>query len=1240
MANGNAASRASPSSREKRLARRLASPVQEKPPSPEGAPSSPKSTPAKRLRSSSGSITRQVSHDGLSDNKADGKLGAASVSGRGSPVRCVSEFDKVTSVGLQLDPSAKESIPFLPNPLHHPSMLDHHAKALRLEAELHPMRLILSRLMANLTFNRRGLFNVPVDPVALGLPDYFAIIKQPMDLGTVKKRLHSLEYKSRRECAEEIRLCFRNAMKYNPPNNIVHSSAKELVDFFEDQIRSFCPELAVPAPATDHRGSNGAPPAAATKPSMPATLSAETLQPGDGAVGNAPAAAQNLSTASVASFSSDTYTLCHALGTRKSTPAELLAPSISTMVARKRRKRGAKVSKDHNCQWCRGSTCAICNQGCLSLEPTLLICNGPQCVGAKVRKGATYYVAPDGSCIFCQRCHAGLSAVLPHANKLEDESICRYKRDLLKRKNDEEVVESWLNCSQCHLAVHRMCAMHNPYAHNEENYLCPSCVVGDKKPSTVSHLEAIAEETKADVFTFITGSELPVAMSDVADLHGSDVLGASSLPETPLSSFIEEKVRERMGTAGIPNAEKTVVVRVISDCDRFFKVPEVVRTHFHMHGGGAEDAKLAPPLKVHYRSKAIAMFQKFDGLDVCIFCMYVQEYDGVDDEFECESDKAGSSQKRVYVAYIDSVEYFRPRTCRTEVYHEVLSAYLATARKRGYETAHIWACPPLRGNSFVFWNHPAAQRTPNMERLTAWYHEALSRSIDCGIVTDVKSLYETDFEDAMQRIEEEDSSGAPSSITTLPCPPLLDGDFWIEEAVRVHGITIDRYSREKSVPDEIPLGSTVTEDEHDPCPAIQIAALLRDKIIALPSAIAFRRPVNAAALKLKDYHSIISKPMDLGTVNSRCALGEYHTLAELVSDVDLVFSNAKKYNPPGHIVHQQAIEVADVFETELDRTTKAWVDPSARVGSGSNHSWRVFSDMSMSLNRTLKHFDGLALVEQPLGTESTDPVAMEVAAGSAASVSSTKSGEDECGLMKAVSATPEKRVDLHAGPEAVLQRMVGSDSWLLDKNPSSPPKWLKKLKRKKSGGDSLDEPAPKRRRQSWLGEEVGTAVRKMRTSFFKCSLIPKLAGHSDAQLHAFNDYAKSFKARDKSLPTRSSRTADARHALLEFSQFRNFEFDTLRRAKYSSAMLLYHLHNDDAPGLVPECTSCHRSLEGVRWHRIVRVVERRPALKHLSAGRKPSASNIPFVPEELCSSCHSKHHLPDQFIPLQVSIQE
>lgn len=33
------------------------------------------------------------------------------------------------------------------------------------------------------------LFNQPVDPKALGLPDYFKVVKRPMDLGTISQRL-------------------------------------------------------------------------------------------------------------------------------------------------------------------------------------------------------------------------------------------------------------------------------------------------------------------------------------------------------------------------------------------------------------------------------------------------------------------------------------------------------------------------------------------------------------------------------------------------------------------------------------------------------------------------------------------------------------------------------------------------------------------------------------------------------------------------------------------------------------------------------------------------------------------------------------------------------------------------------------------------------------------------------------------------------------------------------------------
>ncbi|XP_011096463.1 transcription factor GTE9-like isoform X3 [Sesamum indicum] len=72
------------------------------------------------------------------------------------------------------------------------------------------------------------IFSEPVDPVKLNIPDYFSVISEPMDLGTIKRKLEGNMYFGAEEFAADVRLTFSNAMLYNPPDNRVHSCAKKL----------------------------------------------------------------------------------------------------------------------------------------------------------------------------------------------------------------------------------------------------------------------------------------------------------------------------------------------------------------------------------------------------------------------------------------------------------------------------------------------------------------------------------------------------------------------------------------------------------------------------------------------------------------------------------------------------------------------------------------------------------------------------------------------------------------------------------------------------------------------------------------------------------------------------------------------------------------------------------------------------------------------------------------------------
>ncbi|XP_062268551.1 bromodomain-containing protein 3-like isoform X1 [Platichthys flesus] len=79
-------------------------------------------------------------------------------------------------------------------------------------------------------------FYKPVDAEALQLDDYHDIIKHPMDLSTVKKKVDGGEYQDARGFAADVRLIFSNCYKYNPPDHEVVARAKKLQDLFETRF--------------------------------------------------------------------------------------------------------------------------------------------------------------------------------------------------------------------------------------------------------------------------------------------------------------------------------------------------------------------------------------------------------------------------------------------------------------------------------------------------------------------------------------------------------------------------------------------------------------------------------------------------------------------------------------------------------------------------------------------------------------------------------------------------------------------------------------------------------------------------------------------------------------------------------------------------------------------------------------------------------------------------------------------
>jgi hypothetical protein len=105
------------------------------------------------------------------------------------------------------------------------------------EDQEEPLQMLSKAINSIMSRPEAGPFLEPVDWRGLELFDYPDIVKNPMDLGTVKRKLERQQYQNAAECAEDVRLVWKNCMLFNTEKSDFWLLAKSLSKRFEDRYR-------------------------------------------------------------------------------------------------------------------------------------------------------------------------------------------------------------------------------------------------------------------------------------------------------------------------------------------------------------------------------------------------------------------------------------------------------------------------------------------------------------------------------------------------------------------------------------------------------------------------------------------------------------------------------------------------------------------------------------------------------------------------------------------------------------------------------------------------------------------------------------------------------------------------------------------------------------------------------------------------------------------------------------------
>uniref|UniRef100_A0A674ESN7 histone acetyltransferase n=1 Tax=Salmo trutta TaxID=8032 RepID=A0A674ESN7_SALTR len=348
-------------------------------------------------------------------------------------------------------------------------------------------------------------------------------------------------------------------------------------------------------------------------------------------------------------------------------------------------------------------------------SPQTLCCYGKQL--CTISRDGTYF-SYQNRYHFCEKCFNEIqgNSVTLGDDPAQPQTMIS-KDQFEKKKNDMLDPEPFVECKDCGRKMHQICVLHYDVIW-PSGFICDIC------------LKKSGKTRKENKFA------------------------AKRLQTTRLGMYIEDRVNKYLKRQNHPEAGE-VFVRVVASSDKNVEIKPGMKSRFVDSG---EMQETFP-----YRTKALFAFEEIDGVDVCFFGMHVQEYGS-----EC----AFPNTRRVYISYLDSIHFFKPRALRTAVYHEILIGYLEYVKKLGYVYGHIWACPPSEGDDYIFHCHPQDQKIPKPKRLQEWYRKMLEKAYAERILHDFKDIFKQATEDR---------------ITSANEMPYFEGDFWpnvLEESIK------------------------------------------------------------------------------------------------------------------------------------------------------------------------------------------------------------------------------------------------------------------------------------------------------------------------------------------------------------------------------------------------------------------------------------------------------------------------